>query len=228
MPCILTRWINEHWVEQPSKLHRLVCSMVTLQQTSAGWIFAKIRWLSPGVGCRHPDTVGKVSLMRKSMRQVWALHTKQEHSTLLLNGLGLRWLFATLLLQHLIPSQQVASRVWGVCQLLAKWLEVSAILERPLQRYSKVFGLVWANEQSFTLETDFQLTFILYFPCCWDGYGLFVCLQGHSSKPLHNSICLLNLVQNSNIFQNIWILLKLVVVPTHCHLSRVVLCHHNK
>ena len=56
---------------------------------------------------------------------------------------------------------------------------------------------------------------------------MFVCLQGHSSKPLHNSICLLNLVQNSNIFQNIRILLKLVVVPTLCHLSRVVLCHHN-
>ena len=57
--------------------------------------------------------------------------------------------------------------------------------------------------------------------------GLFVCLQRHNSKFLHNSICLLNLVQNSNIFQNIWFLLKLVVVPTLCRLSRVVLRHHN-
>jgi len=44
------------------------------------------------------------------------------------------------------------------CQLLAKWLKVSAIRERPVQRYSEVFGL-GAEGQGFIVEVDFHLTF---------------------------------------------------------------------
>ena len=150
------------------------------------------------------------------------------------------------------------------------WASSPALLQGVWARLSK-----WAEFRSWNWLSAY---YILYFPCCWDGWlptvrhrldtvanaavgstngtrwkellfrvlgkspmqmvllnvkisrnpnGLFVCLQGHSSKSLHNSICLLNLVENSNIFQNIWFLLKLVDVPTLCHLSRVVLYHHN-
>ena len=66
-----------------------------------------------GVVRRHPVTIGKVSLMAGSIRRVCAL----RHQT------G-------------APQERDA---W--CQLLAKWPKVSAIRERPVQRYSEVFGL---------------------------------------------------------------------------------------
>jgi len=47
------------------------------------------------------------------------------------------------------------------CQLLAKWLKVSAIRERPVQRYSEVFGL-GAEGQGFAFEVDYQLTFSFF------------------------------------------------------------------
>jgi len=40
------------------------------------------------------------------------------------------------------------------CQLLAKWLKVSAIRERPIQRYSEVLGL-GAEGQGFVVEVEF-------------------------------------------------------------------------
>ena len=68
-----------------------------------------------------------------------------DRSILRLNGTGLVWLFAELLLQHPSLAPAWASKppqecdAW--CQLLVKWLKVSAIRERPVQRYSEVFGL---------------------------------------------------------------------------------------
>ena len=44
------------------------------------------------------------------------------------------------------------------CHLLAKRLKVSAIRERPFQRYFEVFGL-GAEWQGFVVEVDFQVTF---------------------------------------------------------------------
>jgi len=82
--------------------------------------------------------------------------TKQERSTLQLNAPGLGWLFATLLLQHPNRNQQTASGVWR--KLLAKWLKVSTIRERPVQRYSDIFRL-GPEGQRFVVEVDFQLTF---------------------------------------------------------------------
>ena len=43
------------------------------RRSSAGWMPAKIGRLSAGVGCRHPVTIRKASLMVGSMRRVWAL-----------------------------------------------------------------------------------------------------------------------------------------------------------
>ena len=43
-------------------------------------------------------------------------------------------------------------------RIARKWLKVSAIRERPVQRYSEVFGL-GAEGQGFVVVVDFQLTF---------------------------------------------------------------------
>ena len=44
------------------------------------------------------------------------------------------------------------------CHLLAKWLKVMAVRERPVQRYSKVFGF-GAEGQGFPVAFDITLTF---------------------------------------------------------------------
>ena len=45
-------------------------SVAPLQRISAGWMPARIGRLSAGVGCRHPVTIRKASLMAGSMRWV--------------------------------------------------------------------------------------------------------------------------------------------------------------
>jgi len=72
-------------------------AVAPLRRSSAGWMSARIGRLSAGIGggCEHCGT-------------------KRECSTLLLNGPGIRWLFATLLFRHPSQSQQVASRVQGL------------------------------------------------------------------------------------------------------------------
>ena len=80
-------------------------SMAPLRQNSAGRMSARIGRLPAGVGggCEHCGT-------------------RQERSTLLMNGPGIRWLFATLLLQHPSQSQQAASRAQSV---MSTFCEVS-------------------------------------------------------------------------------------------------------
>jgi len=53
----------------------------------------------------------------------------------------LRWIFAALFLQQSSPRQQAASRVRRVMSNFAKWLDLLAICEGPVQRYSQVFVL---------------------------------------------------------------------------------------
>ena len=48
-------------------------SVAPLRRSSAGWMHARIRRLSAGVGRRHPVTIRKASLMVGSIRWVWAL-----------------------------------------------------------------------------------------------------------------------------------------------------------
>ena len=45
-------------------------SVAPLRRSSAGWMLARVGRLSAGVGCRHPVTVCKASLMVGSMRRV--------------------------------------------------------------------------------------------------------------------------------------------------------------
>jgi len=47
-----------------------------------------------------------------------------------------------------------ASRLKSATRDVTKWLEVSAIHERPVQRYSAVFGL-GEEGQDFVVENDF-------------------------------------------------------------------------
>jgi len=64
--------------------------------------------------------------------------------------------------QHYCPSTPAGASkppqerdAW--CQLLAKWLKMSAIREQPVQCYSEVFGL-GEEGQGFVGEVDYQLT----------------------------------------------------------------------
>ena len=114
-----------------------------------------LRRLSAGVGRRHPVPIRKASLMAGSTRRVWAEHcgTKQVHSNLQLQNCC----SSTPARANKPPQERNA---W--CQLLAKWLKVSAIRERPVQRYSEVFGL-GAEGQDFIvavdlIHTEFQQT----------------------------------------------------------------------
>ena len=90
------------WVQQMPRLH------------------GRIGRLSGDVGCRHPVTIHKASLMTGSMGQVWALWHWQEHSTLRLSGPGLRWLLTPLLLQHPSLRQQASWRVWRMVSTFCK------------------------------------------------------------------------------------------------------------
>ena len=61
------------------------------------------------------------------------------------------------------------------CQLLAKWLKVSAIRERPVQRCSEVFRF-GAEGQEFVVEIDFKFTFSFLFVEIGDSRHNFVLL----------------------------------------------------
>jgi len=70
-----------------------------------------LRGLEGCVRLRHPVTIRKALLMTGQWGGYEHCSTTQERSTLHLNGPGLGWLFATLLLQHPNRSQQAASGV---------------------------------------------------------------------------------------------------------------------
>jgi len=158
VPCICTQWMGECWVEQVSRLHGTMCqrqcSVTPLQRSSAGCIPMSFGRLSTGVGCRHAVTI-QASLMARSIRWYEHCGTKQERNTLWLNAPGLGWLFTELLLQH--PNQSQEAALWAWCQLLAKWLKVLAICERPVQRYSEVTLFSTAN--SLTPMKNLSTTF---------------------------------------------------------------------
>ena len=117
---------------------------------------ASIGRLSANVGRRHPVAVRRRRWSQNQSGVCEHCGTRQEISTLLLNGPGLRWLLQTIFPQHPSPSQQAASsRVWLV---MSAFCEVLRIRERPVQCYYEVFGL-GAEAQGFVVKVDFQLTF---------------------------------------------------------------------
>ena len=157
----ISRQVSTEWSRCPGSMARRVA---LLRWSSAGWMPARIGRWSAGVGRRHGQwhsiTDRNASLlMTGSMGRMWGC----EHagaSTLLLNGLGLMWMFATLLPQHSCPSQQAASRVLRV---ISAFYEVTSRCPRRyvrdfFQRYSEVFGL-GAKGQGFVVVVDFRLTF---------------------------------------------------------------------
>ena len=86
-------------------------NVAPLRRSSAGWMPARIGQWSAGV---------KAGIQSQFVRRRWWLGqwggcehygTSQERSTLLLNGTGLRWLFAKLQPQQNSQNQQAASRV---------------------------------------------------------------------------------------------------------------------
>jgi len=65
-------------------------SVAPLRRSSAGWMPARIRRLFAGIGRRHPVTIHKASLMAGQRGRCEHCGTRQERSTLLLNGPGQR------------------------------------------------------------------------------------------------------------------------------------------
>ena len=111
--------------------------LAPLPRRSAGWMPASKGRLSASVGRKQPVAVRRASLITKSMRRVWTLWyqagdqysmvewTRAEVATL-----------STPARASKLPLQKCDA--W--CQLFAKWLKVSWVLERPVQPYCEVFG----------------------------------------------------------------------------------------
>jgi len=139
--------MGAEWSRRSGSMARPPRDIVTpLRRSSAGWMPVSIRRLSSGAGRKHPMTVRK-ALLTGSVGCVWELQLQaraQYSPEVVFNTPGK----ASDLLQE--------CDAW--CQIFAKWLEGSAIRERPVQRYSEVFRL-GAKEQAFVVEVDFQLTF---------------------------------------------------------------------
>jgi len=108
-------------------------SVVPLRRNSAVWMPARIGRLPAGVGRRNPVTIRKVSLMVRSIRQVWAL---RHHTGVLYSAV--EWTRARVAVRNVVapaPEPEPASclRIAKWYLLLAKWLKVSAVRERPVQ-----------------------------------------------------------------------------------------------
>ena len=129
-------------------------NVAPLQRSSSDWVPSKIERLSASVGRRHPVTDRKVSLLAGSISRCGHWGTRQERSTLLLNGPGLRWLFATLLLQQ--PSQRAS-------HLKSRAHDVDLSCPTFLQG-------MWAGlEQKGRFRCCGWLPAHVYLPCCRGG-----------------------------------------------------------
>ena len=160
MPCIRPQWTGERWVEQVSWLHGTACyckssSFATkLSRLDDCKNRKVVRWYRTLSSSRNSQGVvdGRVSEAGVS--------TATPHMSAALccwieqgkGGCSQRCCSS-------IPAK--ASKAPPKCdawrQFFAKWLEVSAIRERPVQRFSEVFTL-GAEGQGFVVEVDFSLT----------------------------------------------------------------------
>jgi len=145
---------GERWVERVSRLHGTTCWRQCGSNATklSGLDTCEDGRLSAGVERRYPVTVHKASLMARSVRRVLALwhQTGAQYS-------AVEWTRARVAIHSVaVPAPEPASPrkdcdAW--CQLFAKWLEVSTIRERPVQRYSEVFGF-GAEGQGFVVEME--------------------------------------------------------------------------
>jgi len=116
-------------------------NVAPLRPSLAGWMPVMMGRFSAGMGCRHPVTICKASLMAESMRRVWAL----QHQTGMQFS-AVEWTKAKVAVCNVVaptPSQasELPQEYEAWCQLFAKWLKVSVLRERPVQHYSEIFGL---------------------------------------------------------------------------------------
>jgi len=108
-------------------------SVAPLRRSSAGWMPARIQRLSAGVGRRHPVTIRKASLLAGLMRWVWAPgRCAVLYGWVQVYGGYLQSCCCSTPAGASKPPQECD--VW--CQLLAKWLKMSAVRYRPVQGYS--------------------------------------------------------------------------------------------
>jgi len=113
--------VSAVWIRCPDSMARCARDRVApLRRSSVSCMPARAGRVSAGVECRCEH-----------------YSTRQERSTPLLNELGLRWLFATLLLQHPSSSHQAAWECDAWCQLFAKWVEVQRYVSENLQKSTR-------------------------------------------------------------------------------------------
>jgi len=63
--------VSAEWSRYPGSMARRAGdSVAPLRQSSEGWMSSRIERLSSGVGCRHPVTIHKASLVAAPMRRV--------------------------------------------------------------------------------------------------------------------------------------------------------------
>jgi len=105
--------VSAEWSRCPGSMARRPwASVAPLRRNSAGWMPARIGMLSAGVGCRHPVTIRKASLMAGSMKRAWALRhqTGAQYS-------ALEWTRARVAVRNIVapaPQPEPASRLRSV------------------------------------------------------------------------------------------------------------------
>ena len=141
--CIRTRWTGESWVDQMSRLHGTAClrqcgSLATkLSRLDACEGTKVVRWCRTQASSHNSQGVvdGKVSkagVSAAASNRSAVLCCRMDQGQ---GGYSQRWCSSTPARASKLPQECDA---W--CQLFAKWRRVSVIRERPVQRYSEVFG----------------------------------------------------------------------------------------
>ena len=154
-PCIPTRWAGVQSSRHGTAWWRQCDSTATkLSRLDGceGW--KVVRWCRSQVSSHTSQGVGDGGVNEAGMSTA-----APDRSALLCCWMDHGWVVLCNVVA-LAPQPQPASRLKSATRnvnFFAKWLRVSAIRERPVKRYSEVFGF-GAESQGFVVVFDFRLT----------------------------------------------------------------------
>ena len=170
--------VDAEWSRCPGSMARRPRdSVASLRWSSTGWMPARIGRLSAGVWRRHPVTIRKASLMASLMvddagvstvssdsgvDKAGMSGTRQERSTLLLNGSGLVRLLAALLLQHPNLSQWVTS---GARRAMSGSCEVTQGVGGKCATCPTLLRGIWARSRRAGFRCWSWLSAHVWLPC---------------------------------------------------------------
>jgi len=165
----LNRQVSIEWSKCPGSTARCAKdSVAPMRQSSAGWMPARIGRLSAGVGCRHPVIICKVSLMAESIWQVWALwhQTRVQYSAgeCTRDTVSVRRVIAPA--TQLDPASHFRNTAC-LCQLLAKWPKVLAIIEQPVQCSSGIWAQSRGAGSRYWSWLSAHISLIVKVEGCW-------------------------------------------------------------